>query len=178
MFRGEPDSKPFLFRRYSDIQQVLADWRKEMAQLRGRRLLEVHAQWEEKVPGPAGWWVDGPVLLNFEGTQLELGAICCEFSVSLDTFKLKPDEVYGDEDTGKVIWRTFPWTELEHFRGLSLCCLRAVEGGLDNDHKFKGVSFHFERGAFCFYDAGDELGVTWASLPDDPTLSWRLGQRF
>ena len=168
----------FPFRRYSELQDVVADWGEDLANLTGRVFTEAYAQWDLKVSGPEGWWVDGPVLLKFDDTQLELGAICCEFSVSLDTYQLDLDATEGEGEPCTVGWKASPWTELERFRGQRLRSLKAVEGWWENEHKFKGLSFEFEDGAFCFFDAGDELGLTWAPLPNDPSLVWKLGHNF
>ncbi len=84
-------------RRYSRTSEVVSDWGERLNQLLGRCLVSVHAQWEDEVPGPDGWWVDGPVFLNFEGVQLELGAHCNDFSVSIDTCRFDPAHVSGDD---------------------------------------------------------------------------------
>jgi hypothetical protein len=173
------DFDSFRFRRYSCTRQVVDDWGDRLTQLRGQRLLSVHAQWESAVPGSAGWWVDGAVFLTFESAQLELGARCHEFSVSLDTCRFDPGHVSGEEgDAIVVVWREFPWPEIVPCRGQPLLELAAVEGHYEDLCLFKGLSFDFGTTSFCFFDAGDQLGVTWAPLPNDPTLRWDLGQRF
>lgn len=165
----------YSYRRYSDVREVLADWEGRLHSLQGRRLSDFHAEWEVGIDGPEGWWVNGPVLLNFEGVQLELGASCCEFSVSVDTFRPDFDAVWGDEEVCLVEWRSFPWSQSQRFRGTQLTSLSSVEGWYNDDSKFKGLSFSFDQGSFCFFDAGDELGMTWAKLPHDPSLRWTLG---
>ena len=170
--------EPFPFRRYSRVQDVAAAWGDGLASMKGRRLTQAFAQWRTAELGPQGWWVDGPVILRFEDIQLELGATCCEFSVSIDVYDFNVDAVTGDDEVGWVNWRSFPWPELEPFRDRPLDSLKAVLSCWGGEQRFKGLSFGFNEGAFCFFDAGDQLGLTWSSLPDDPSLAWTLGRDF
>ncbi len=172
-------------RRYSVTREVVEEWSDRLVALGGQRLLSLYAQWEASRLEPQGWWSDGPVFLNFDRSQLELDALGWEFSVSVDTCDLDPSEVEGDDgESIVVIWRDFPWPELERFRGQPLVGLAAIEGHLDGMSKFKGMSLEFPTGSFCYYDAGDELGYRFSALPADEdysdslVLTWTLAHRF
>ncbi len=111
--------------------------------------------------------------------------MCMEFSVSVDTCDFDPSEVEGDDgESIKVVWRDFPWPELERFRDQPLIGLAAIEGHFDGTSKFKGMSLEFPDGSFCYYDAGDELGYRFSTLPkaedygDNLVLTWTLAHKF
>ncbi len=51
---GQSAPRRFQPLRYSVTRDVVEDWGPKLVELRGQRLLSLHAQWEDPVPGPKG----------------------------------------------------------------------------------------------------------------------------
>jgi hypothetical protein len=153
-----------------DAEALAAVHRHRFARLIGRRLQSGWLMWDI---AERGWFADGPVILNFGSTQVEIT------HRKFDECAITWDQI----DTGLPIdwyehfdWRPDPDATLRHARGRRLQAVSIIEMVTTADWRpriLHAVEFLFEGARLAIYNAMDENGLTDVPEVDLPVHRWR-----
>ena len=95
---------------FSSTKDITAELGPKLKNLVGKKLLEVWIVWDTN---DNEWFRDCPVVLNIEGTQLELcNAKTDELAVTFDAIDMSQNINWYDIDDFKLEWRKEPFSEL------------------------------------------------------------------
>lgn len=140
------------------IGDLTADDRAQLRGLRGRRLVRSWAVWDA---GDDEWFVDGPIVLDFGATRLELAAFKTHLCLSWDSIDVSDAIEWSPGSEFRLEWR--------------LDALPLVDAVLDAEVRdvlladeragFNSIAFATARESVEIFNALDELGLRRA--PDD-----------
>lgn len=164
---------------YETTEELVAAVGDQLSQLPGHCLERVYAQWSAEDPT---WWKDAVVVLVFDDCQLEMVAAKCFLSLTLDSFQVDPDQLFGELGEDFVLhWEQDPWPLQKELNGNTLRELRALERAhpdYPHDFMFRAVEFVFDSGTIVFSDGGDELALHFNERPQDYGEVWRVARRW
>jgi hypothetical protein len=163
-------------RHFDSRAALLAEYGVRLRALRGRRLRRSFAVWERERWSAwrarlsrhrlDAWFCDGPVILDFGVTRLELAGFKFHLCVSWDLI----DVAEPIEWDGRLEWREDALHELAQLRNRTIDTIRVVEyQGLLN-----GLQFCSGSDCVELFNALDELGITDAPEPDPDTVRVEL----
>lgn len=163
-------------RHFDSRAALLAEYGVRLRALRGRRLRRSFAVWERERWSAwrarlsrhrlDAWFCDGPVILDFGVTRLELAGFKFHLCVSWDLI----DVAEPIEWDGRLEWREDALRELAQLRNRTIDTIRVVEyQGLLN-----GLQFCSGSDCVELFNALDELGITDAPEPDPDTVRVEL----
>jgi hypothetical protein len=157
-------------RHFGSREALLAEYGERLRALRGQRLRRSYAIWERGRWSPwrpwwpghhwDAWFCDGPVILDFGVTRVELAGFKFNLCVSWDLIDVAEPIEWDDL---RLEWREDALSELARLRDRTIDTVRIV------DHQVWGVSgLQFCSGRECveLFNALDELGITDAPEPD------------
>ncbi|MFC3384795.1 hypothetical protein [Couchioplanes azureus] len=156
-----------------DAGALAAVHRGRFAQLIGRKLLHGWLMWDMSA---RGWFADGPVILGFGGTNVEIThRKFDECAITWDQVDMSaPIDWYA---TGiQLDWRADPHAALRQARGRILREVNIVERTTVAEWRprvLHAVEFLFEGARLAVYNAMDENGLTGVPEMDLPVASWR-----
>jgi hypothetical protein len=153
-----------------DAEALAAVHRHRFAQLIGRRLHSSELMWDI---AERGWFADGPVILDFGTTRVEITHRkfdeCAITWNQIDT--TLPIDWYEHFD-----WRPDPHAALRNARGRRLQAVGIIELVTTADWRpriLHAVEFLFEGARLAIYNAMDENGLTDVPEVDLPASHWR-----
>ncbi|HEV7963658.1 MAG TPA: hypothetical protein VGP57_14065 [Actinoplanes sp.] len=153
-----------------DAEALAAVHRHRFVRLIGRRLRGGWLMWDM---AERGWFADGPVLLDFGSTTVEIThRKFDECAITWDQIDMNvPIDWYEHFD-----WRPDPHAALRNARGKALRAVNIIELITLADWRpriLHAVEFLFEDARLAIYNAMDENGLTDVPEMDLPVNSWR-----
>ena len=153
-----------------DAEALAAVHRHRFARLIGRRLRSGWLMWDI---AERGWFADGPVILHFGDTQVEIThRKFDECAITWDRIDMSvPIDWYEHFD-----WRPDPHVALRRARGRRLTAVSVVELITTAEWRpriLHAVEFLFEGARLAVYNAMDENGLTDVPEVELPVSSWR-----
>ena len=153
-----------------DAEALAAVHRHRFVRLIGRRLRGGWLMWDM---AERGWFADGPVILSFGQTNVEITHRkfdeCAITWNKIDTSV--PIDWYEHFD-----WRSDPHAALRNARGRTLRSVNIIELITPAEWRprvLHAVEFLFEGARLAVYNAMDENGLTDIPEVDLPVNSWR-----
>ena len=153
-----------------DAEALAAVHRHRFARIIGRRLRAGWLMWDI---AERGWFADGPVVLDFGITRVEIShRKFDECAISWDQLDLTvPIDRYEHFD-----WRSDPHAALRNARGKVLRAVNIIELITVAEWRprvLHAVEFLFDGARLAIYNAMDENGLTDVPEVDLPVHSWR-----
>jgi hypothetical protein len=153
-----------------DAEALAAVHRHRFARLFGRKLRSGWLMWDV---AERGWFADGPVVLSFGSTQVEIThRKFDECAITWDQIDTDvPIDWYEHFD-----WRPDPHTALRNARGKHLRAVSIIELITVAEWRpriLHAVEFLFEGARLAIYNAMDENGLTDVPEIDLPANNWR-----
>ena len=155
---------------HHDAEALAAVHRTRFVRLIGRPLRSSWLMWDV---AERGWFADGPVVLDFGLTHVEIThRKFDECAITWDAIDMNvPIDWYEHFD-----WRPDPTAALRHARGRILRAVNIIE--LVNHTEWRpkvlhAVEFLFDGARLAIYNAMDENGITDVPEEDLPSTSWR-----
>ena len=154
---------------HHDAEALAAVHRHRFARLIGRRLRCGWLMWDI---AERGWFADGPVILDFGSTRVEIGhRKFDECAITWDQIDMSvPIDWYEHFD-----WRPDPNAALRHARGQILRAVNIIELVTVAEWRprvLHAVEFLFENARLAVYNALDETGLTDSDEIDLPVGFW------
>src|SRR4051812_5856561 len=120
-----------------------------------------------------GWFADGPVVLDFGTTHVEIThRKFDECAITWDQIDMSvPVDVYQHVD-----WRADPHAALRNARGLPLRAVNIIERTTSAGWRprvLHAVEFLFDGARLAIYNAMDENGLADVPEADLPAAHWR-----
>ncbi|GAA2579310.1 hypothetical protein GCM10010435_65390 [Winogradskya consettensis] len=156
-----------------DAVALAAVHRARFSRLIGKKMVSGWLMWDLAA---RGWFADGPVILGFGETNVEIThRKFDECSISWDQVDMSaPVDWYG---TGiELDWRADPHPALRKVRGKALREVNIIERTTNAQWRpriLHAVEFLFDRGRLAIYNAMDENGIADIPERDLPINSWR-----
>jgi hypothetical protein len=153
-----------------DAEALAAVHRHRFARLIGQKLQSSRLMWDI---AERGWFADGPVILDFASTQVEIThRKFDECAITWDQIDMRvPIDWYEHFD-----WRPDPHAALRNARGRRLRAVGIIELITVAEWRpriLHAVEFLFEGARLAIYNAMDENGLTDVPEIDLPVHSWR-----
>jgi hypothetical protein len=155
---------------YLGIEDYQPDWRRGLALIRtrhgrrlaglvGRRLAHAWLLWDRDA---GEWFADAPVLLDFDGEQLEIQhQKFDDLSITWVTADLKAPVLFPEVD---LAWRSGAMPDLTRLEGQRLRGISLLEWqGGDLADGMVAVHLRFDDGQLTVYNALDENGLSFTS---------------
>ncbi|MFI9814004.1 hypothetical protein [Saccharothrix variisporea] len=152
----------------------LADAMTHAARMRaliGRRLTDAWLVWDLE---HGEWWADCPVLLDFEGEQIEINhQKFDDLSITWNSADPAKPVIWPTSDNFQLAWRNTARPDLVALRGRTVQAVEfLVWTGSDMANGSIAVGFTFGRDRLCVFNALDENGLEvgtlqeqWQSVP-------------
>ncbi|GAB3808584.1 hypothetical protein [Micromonospora zhanjiangensis] len=136
-----------------------------LGRLAGRRLDRVWLLWDLD---DDAWFADGPVLLDFEGEQVEINhQKFDDLSITWNTVDPARPVDWPTDDDIRLAWRHDTSPEIAALPGQTLRVVELLEWtGADVANGMVAVGFTFADGQLTIYNALDENGL--AFNPPEP----------
>ena len=148
-------------RHYDSAEALLREHGDRLRALRGRRLERSFAVWEpDEAEEP--WFVDGPLILDFGDTRLEMAAFKMHLCVGWDLIDVAEPIDWGDF---QLEWREDALPELARLSGRTIDAVRLVS----YQGMLSGVQLVAGEATVEVFNALDEWGITGAAEPDPET---------
>ena len=153
-----------------DAEALAAVHRHRFARIIGR---ELRASWLMWDVAERGWFADGPVILDFGSTRVEIShRKFDECAITWDQIDMGvPIDWYEHFD-----WRADPHAALRHARGRPLRSVNIIELVTTAEWRpriLHAVEFLFDGARLAVYNAMDENGLTDVPEVDLPMHNWR-----
>jgi hypothetical protein len=153
-----------------DAEALAAVHRHRFAQIIGRKLGAGWLMWDM---AERGWFADGPVVLNFGSTQVEIThRKFDECAITWNQIDRDlPIDWYEHFD-----WRPDPHAALRNARGKRLRAVSVIELVTVAEWRpriLHAIEFLFDGARLAIYNAMDENGLTDVPEIDLPVNSWR-----
>jgi hypothetical protein len=153
-----------------DAEALAAVHRHRFARIIGRRLRASWLMWDV---AERGWFADGPVILDFGSTRVEIShRKFDECAITWDQIDMSvPIDWYEHFD-----WRPDPHAALRHARGRPLRSVNIIELVTTAEWRpriLHAVEFLFDGARLAVYNAMDENGLTDVPEVDLPMHNWR-----
>ena len=153
-----------------DAEALAAVHRHRFARIIGRELRAGWLMWDV---AERGWFADGPVILDFGSTRVEIShRKFDECAITWDQIDLGlPIDWYEHFD-----WRPDPHSALRNARGRPLRAVNIIELVTTAEWRpriLHAVEFLFAGARLAVYNAMDENGLTDVPEMDLPVSSWR-----
>ena len=153
-----------------DAEALAAVHRHRFARIIGR---ELRASWLMWDVAERGWFADGPVILDFGRTRVEVShRKFDECAITWDQIDMSvPIDWYEHFD-----WRPDPHAALRHARGRRLRSVNIIElvtAAQWRPRILHAVEFLFDGARLAVYNAMDENGLTDVPEVDLPMHNWR-----
>ena len=158
---------------HHDAEALAAVHRTRFVRLIGRKLKSGWLMWDM---AERGWFADGPVILGFGGTNVEIThRKFDECAITWNQVDMSaPIDWYA---TGiQLDWRADPHAALRNARGRTLREVNIVERTTVKEWRprvLHAVEFLFEGARLAVFNAMDENGLTDVPEMDLPVHSWR-----
>jgi len=158
---------------HHDAEVLAAVHRLRFGRLIGRELLAGWLMWDVS---RRGWFADGPVVLAFGDTNVEIThRKFDECAISWDHIDMSaPIDRYA---TGiELDWRPDPHAALRNARGRRLRCVNLIERitpAVWRPRVLHAVEFLLDGARLAVYNAMDENGLTDVPESDLPLAAWR-----
>jgi hypothetical protein len=158
---------------HHDAEALAALHRRRFAQIIGQRLLSGWLMWDMSA---RGWFADGPVVLGFGATNVEIThRKFDECAITWDSVDMTaPIDWHA---TGiQLDWRADPHSALRNARGRILREVNIIERVTVSEWRprvLHAVEFLFDRARLAVYNGMDENGLTDVPEMDLPVNSWR-----
>jgi hypothetical protein len=158
---------------HHDAEALAAVHRTRFSRIIGTELVCGWLMWDLSA---RGWFADGPVILGFGGTNVEIThRKFDECAITWDQVDMTaPIDWYA---TGiELDWRADPHAALRNARGRILREVNIIERVTAADWRprvLHAVEFLFDRARLAVYNAMDENGLTDVPEMDLPVNSWR-----
>ena len=155
---------------HHDAEALAAVHRSRFVRLIGRRLKSGWLMWDM---AERGWFADGPVILDFGVTRVEIThRKFDECAITWDQIDLnEPIDWYEHFD-----WRPDPHAALRRARGKILKAVNVIELVTVAQWRpriLHAIEFLFEDARLAIYNAMDENGITDIPEADLPATNWR-----
>ena len=155
---------------HHDAEALAAVHRTRFVRLIGRKLRSSWLMWDI---AERGWFADGPVILDFGHTHVEIThRKFDECAITWDQIDRDvPVDLYEHFD-----WRPDPHAALRRARGRPLRAVNVIERTTSADWRprvLHAVEFLFEGARLAVFHAMDENGLTDVPEMDLPVNSWR-----
>ncbi len=160
---------------FSSATDITAELGRKLKNLVGKKLLEVWIVWDTN---DNEWFRECPVVLNIEGTQLELcNAKTDELSITFDIIDMSQNINWYDIEDFKLEWRKEPLSELSLVIDKKIINIELIEYNFQTEIIFSkdnpqligkqnsvwilnGIGFELEGGYFCVFNSGDENSIS------------------
>ena len=153
------------------LPAITATHGQRLRALRGRRLTRTWLVWDVD---DNEWFADGPVLLDFDGEQLEVNhQKFDELSLTWNSADPTQPVIWPTSDGFRLTWRDDTPSELVALQGQRLEAIDLAEwNGAAGDLANGTIAIHFTltSGHLVVYNALDENGLHF----DSPDHNWRL----
>ncbi|WP_412538710.1 hypothetical protein R8Z50_23000 [Longispora sp. K20-0274] len=149
----------------TDLPALRAAHRRRLNDLVGRRLSDTYLMWDRE---DDAWWADGPVVLDFDGEQLEVNhQKDRDLSITWSTIDLALPIDWGTSDNFQLTWRRDTPTDLVALRGQTLQQVELLEWVIDR-RPIGSIDIHFTfpNGQVTIVNAGDENGLRFTPPPE------------
>ncbi len=155
---------------HHDAEALAAVHRHRFARLIGRTLRAGWLMWDV---AERGWFADGPVILDFGSTHIEIShRKFDECAITWDQVDMSvPIDRYAHFD-----WRPDPHVALRNARGRPLRAVNVIELVTPAEWRpriLHAVEFLFAGARLAVYNAMDENGLSDVPEADLPAHSWR-----
>jgi hypothetical protein len=155
---------------HHEAEALAAVHRRRFVRLIGHELRSGWLMWDI---AERGWFADGPVVLDFGSTCVEIThRKFDECAITWDQIDMSvPIDWYEHFD-----WRPDPHAALRNARGRALCAVNIIELVTAAEWRpriLHAVEFLFDGARLAIYNAMDENGLTDVPEVDLPVHSWR-----
>jgi hypothetical protein len=137
---------------YNDLSQLINNHKPRLQGLKGKQIKEIWVAWEQTEDA---WFKDLPVIIRFEGCQLEICAYKTdEYAVSFDQIDVSEAIDYCGTDF-VLRWEKNHLKDLNNFINKRILKVEIIEWM----GKLTGMGFHLEDGYFAVCNGLDENEV-------------------
>ena len=157
----------------SNLGDLVAAHSVRLGELVGRRLTGTALMWDVKAEQ---WWPDGPVVLDFEGTRVEINhGKADEVAISWDAIDLDRPVRWAGSRKPKLTWRADVPSDLVALHGLEVTSVALLRWQAIGAAASPELGFAFGVRELTVFNAGDENGLWFGPLSPDHHIVWSCG---